>query len=348
MSNLMDFIEIKPNSDKNINNSLLESINKLLIKTTQNITSSEFIDEINDIYTDHDESIICHKKDNMISFINNFFKSNHTSTTIDQITASEQNIQYYDIISFDFNFNKPNELYLMLIDKNINSSAYLTNINEDERKKKFNLLASTLSKYHTNSHAIFGSCFIIAINKKYYLDLESLDKLKEQQDKTPDDEYLADAIEKYNNKLNELNKSNDVYYKFTSSKLIESFANVCFVKIFSSDKKTYIYSRDLLENFIGNINTKITIISEEKNIIKLTQNNTNQNNTNQNNTEQTNQTNQITIYCKCIDPLPNSHYVILNMVNLNTDANTNTNNKNLYLTNLSNDDIIYLQNQNQN
>ena len=320
----MNFIEIKPNSDKNINNSLLESINKLLIKTTQNISSSEFAEEISDIYIDHNESIVCHKKDNMISFINNFFKSDQTIS----------NIQYYDIISFDYNYNKPNELYLMLINKNINSSAYLTNIDENERKKMFNLLASTLSKFHTNSHAIFGSCFIISINKNYYLDLENLDKLIEKQDKTPNDEYLTNSIKKYNNKLNQLNKSNDIYYNFMASNLIESFANTSFVKIYSSDKKTYIYSRDLLENFLKETNTKITMISEEKNIIKLTQ-------------DQINLINPTTIYCKYTYPLPNSHYVILNMVNLNKSTNNNDNiNKNLYLTNLSNDDIIYLQNLN--
>jgi hypothetical protein len=329
----MNFVEIKPNSNKDINNSLLESINKLLIKTTQNISSSEFADEICDIYMDHNESIVCHKKDNIISFINNFFKSNHTSSSENEANPNTSNIQYYDIISFDYNSNKPDELYLMLIDKNINSSAYLTNIDENERKKIFNLLASTLSKYHTNSNAIFGSCFIISINKNYYMDLENLDKLIEQQNKTPDDQYLMNTIEKYNNKLNQLNKSNDVYYNFTSSKLIESFANVSYIKIYSSDKNSYIYSRDLLENFLKDTNTKITVISEEKKIIKLTQNHMN----------------QITIYCKYTNPLPNSHYVILNMVNLNTSTNynvDNSNDKNLYLTNLSNNDIIYLQNQN--
>jgi hypothetical protein len=81
-----------------------------------------------------------------------------------------------------------------------------------------------------------------------------------------------------------------------------------------------------LENFANN--TKQIDIIKNNSIIKLSHENT-------------------IIYVKYTTPLPNSHYAILNMLNNNETTKSCGNSKtNLYFINLTNSDIIFLQNQN--
>lgn len=339
----VQFIEIKPNNDKNINNSLLESINKLLTMSINNKSVGAWNDSIDDIYLDHNDSIIEHNKPDPINYINSIFKKNqnNNSNADSNINTNvdadvESNILYYDIISLDVNENKI--LNIMLIDKTINSTSYISSVDDSYRKNNFNLIASTLSKYSTNSSAVFGSTFILSINLPYYNILDKIDKIKEEQENreangqnVSDEQFnisMNELIEKYTKQLNELS---EIYYNFTSRHLIESFCNVCFVKIYAetnncTQKNIYIYSRDLLENFVNN--AKQIDIIKSNSIIKLLHENT-------------------IIYVKYSNPLPNSHYAVINMINNNETTKSDKNHKtNLYFINLTNSDIIFLQNQN--
>lgn len=318
------FIEIKPNNDKNINNSLLESLNKLLNTSINDKSISKWNDSIDDIFLDHNEAIHEHNKSDPINYINDFFKQQQN---IDKNDIND-NTQFYDIISFDSNGN--NKLNIMLINKTINSSSFISSVDDDFRKNNFNLIASTLSKYFTNSSAIFGSVFILSINLPYYTLLDQIDKIKEDQEKNiinnNDDTEINTVIEKYTKQLNEFT---EIYYNFTPRQLIESFCNVCFVKIYAetkNSKSVFIYARDLMENFANN-SKQITLIKSNS-IAKLSYEDT-------------------IIYVKYTTPLPNSHYAILNMLNNNESTKTSENTKNnLYFINLMDSDIIFLQNQN--
>ena len=323
----IQFIEIKPNNDKNINNSLLESINKLLNSSINNTSIGIWNESIDDIYLDHNDSIIEHNRQDPINYINNIFKQYQNTDNTDD------NIQYYDIISFDSSTEENNVLNIMLINKTINSTSYISSVDELYRKKNFNLFASTLSKYSTNSSAIFGSAFILSINWSYYDVLDKIDKIKEEQEKKANDNCNRSITEltELTELTKQLNEFTEIYYNFMPRHLIESFCNVCFVKIYAqtndaTKKNTYIYSRDLLENFANN--TKQIDIIKNNSIIKLSHENT-------------------IIYVKYTIPLPNSHYSIINMINNNETTKPYDNSKtNLYFINLTNSDIIFLQNQN--
>ena len=170
----IQFIHIKPNNDKNINNGLLESLNKILNSSISS-SISEFNDSINDLYLDYSESFNEYKSNDPVNFIDNFFKALHPDIDVNQV------ITFYDIFTYDLNQDK-DKLYLMLIDKNKNCAGFIDQKDDIYRKKEFNLLGSTLLKYHTNSIAIFGDVFILSINKEYYLALETLDKIKSEID----------------------------------------------------------------------------------------------------------------------------------------------------------------------
>jgi hypothetical protein len=313
----IEFIHIKPNSDKNINNGLLELLNKKLIEKISNVSSSWWNDTINDIYIDYNESFIECKSNDPVQFINNFFKS--IDRSIDRsinVESIDKSIDFYDIISYDSDGEK---LYLMLVDKNKNSVGYMEKKNEVDRKKDFNLLASTLSKYHSNSIAIFGDVFLIAINKEYYIKLENTSSKIDTQNSDKDYE--------------ELNKFLVIYYNFKFNHLINSFANVNFIKIYSvieSEniiKNSFIYSRDVLENIIKNPNIKSSIFDISKSIVKFSYENTN-------------------LFIKYTNPLPNSHYAIINEIN-KSEINISESNKYLYYINLFESDIIFLSNLTQ-
>ena len=302
----------------------MESLNKLLNTSINDKSISKWNDSIDDIYLDHNDAVYEHNKPDPINYINNFFKQHQNSDK----TEIDDNIQFYDIISFDLNEN--NKLNIMLINKTINSSSYISSIDDKFRQNNFNLLGSTLGKYFTNSVAIFGSVFILSINLQYYTLLDQIDKIKEEQEKNTtdynDNIEINTLVEKYTKQLNEFT---EIYYNFTPKQLIESFCNVCFVKIYAETKNSkniFIYARDLIENFANN-SKQINFIKSNS-IAKLLYEDT-------------------IIYVKYTTPLPNSHYAILNMLNNNESTKTCENSKNnLYFTNLMDSDIIFLQNQN--
>jgi len=302
---MMQFIEIKPNNNKNINDSLLETINKLLASNT---TNNNLDDEFEDIYVDHNDYFIEHTHDDPINYINDFF-----------CFTEHKHLINYDIMSFDFD-RLNNRIHLMLSDKNKNSTTFINSIDDNYRKENFNLLASTLTKYYTNSSALFGSVFIISINCSYYTLLDEIQQKHEQLHKL-NCENIEELIEPLTKQLNSFT---EIYYSFNSKKIIESFMNVCFVKIFAN-KTIYIYARDILENFIKNDIVKFEIFNTEHSIIKLTYE-------------------AKIIYVKYMTPLINSHRKILNIINYSVDTNLDNKLDNIYFINLSNLDIEFLLN----
>lgn len=318
----IEFVQIKPNSNKDINNALLENLNKTLSNNLINPSNSTWNDSIDDLSIDYEDIFINNKSNDPINFINNFFSDNKTD--VDKTDIDNTIDQYYDIISFDSNFS--DKIYLMLTDKNKNSS----NTNNDEKKKDFNLLASTLIKFHTNSIAIFGNVFIISINREYYNMLENFNKVKEDAIKS--NLNIDNIINEYTDKLN---KYQYIYYNFKIKNLFESFANVYFIKVFgvtNREKKEYnlsIYSRDLLENFLKNSNIKKYLFNESNSIIKISYE-------------------TIDIYAKYSQFLPNSHYNILSLIQ--SEKKTDNIEKiidieNVYFINLSDSDIKFIQNK---
>ena len=123
----LKFIEIKPNSDKDANNALLETLNKMLIQNLSDQSYETWNDAIDDLCIDYDNFFITRESNDLIHFINNFFaqKQNTDNVSIDTT------IQYYDITAFDSNFSETlsDKIYLMLSDKTKNSSKYISSMN---------------------------------------------------------------------------------------------------------------------------------------------------------------------------------------------------------------------------
>jgi hypothetical protein len=294
------FIQIKPNSNNDINNIFNETTLKLATNDELNMWNpivEDIIDDINDY--------ICQiNNDDPISYINNYFKSQQAP---DELVLNDQsNSNYYEIFSYDTNLT--NQQYLiMLIDRSLNSSTHIKNLSESEKKSKFNLTASTLIKYYSNSKAIFGDVFIIGITKDYLDLLNNIIELKEKNLNITEEELKLDLFKK-------------IYWDFNYIDLFNSSVSVNYVKIFISQSNAHIYyQRNILDNFIKN--SKYEII-KSSNIITCVHD-------------------DLQLYMKFTDQLPNSHYNIINMVNYQT----NKDDINLYLVNITKTDIELIKSQ---
>ncbi len=275
----MYFVQIKPNKNRDINNTLIETTLDLLYKKKLDPWSSsveELIDSLDDI-------VVLHNNNNPIYFINNFFNG----------SESQQN---YDIISYDLNYYNNDQYYIMLTNKNTNSTEYINNLSEDDKQSKFNLIGSSLTKYHCNSVALFDDVFVMCISKPF------IDLLNKMED---------------TNIFNDVDFSK-IYFDFKLYNLIESFANINYVKIYSKpDNSTFYYNRCVIDELV--INNKYELL--ERGIIKL-------------------EYKDKTIYIRRHDILPGSHYNIMNSIK---DQRNDTNNY-YYYGNLSDNDIIYINN----
>jgi len=314
-SNKISFLQLKPNSDKNINSICTETIQKLLSADKFNIRS----DEIDDLIIDLDNHFVKHTKDDPIKFINDFFKNQFDSVSnpgsnpgsnsgSNSVSDTESNKQYYDIISYNYFDNKYN---LMLVNNQINSS-YVKNLHHSDQQKYFNLLASSLVQYYTNSQAVFGDVFLISIDKKYYdtlLEIGNIHKIQDDEVKTK----ILDSLDK------KLSQIDQIYYSMSLFNYLESFALTTFVKIYEHTTKQYVYySREYLDNFFKNIPNKTMLKNK---VIKV-------------NYE------KIELYLKYDDPLPGSHYYVINMINEESQQNDSSNEYNFI--NITQSDITTL------
>jgi hypothetical protein len=287
-NNFISFLQLVPNSDKNIID-ILENQTLQILNQNQMFNYSDSID---DLTIEINNYFKIYKNKNPINEINQYFENNDLS----QIKS-----KYYDIITFD----QSDDLYhLMLIDININSIAYLNNLTIDQKQNKFNLIASNLVKYHSNSIAIFGDVFLISINKCYYDLLLKSDEVISKSNLT---------------KLEQFNTIQMIYSNYNLFNFIKSFANIFYVKIFIQPTNVFVhYSRNILHNFIQNNIYEIIML----NIIKI-------------------KYQDIILYIKYIDELPNSHHSIVNMIQKQDILNNILNN--YYLIDLINTDINFLK-----
>ena len=287
----MYFIQIKPNTDKDINNNIVQTTLNLLY----NKKLSPWDESVEDLIDSLDQYIITHNNDNPIYFINNYFNTSNIDVTT----------QNYEILSYDFNYNNSTPQYfIMLTNKNINSTS-INILSESEKHSKFNLIASSLVKYHNNSIAVFDDVFILSISKPYYDLLNSINALREKDVDITKHEKL-------------LNSYNDIYFDFKSFNIIESYANINYVKIYTKpDNSTNYYDRFVIDGFIKE-NTYEYIDSK---IIKF------------------NYKDKI-LYVKTCPILPGSHYYIMNSIR----EQTNDSNDYFYFCNLLDDDIIFINN----
>jgi hypothetical protein len=273
--NKISFIHIKPNSNKEHFNLINDNVFKIA-----NSYDSSFINkEIENIIDDLQDILVLKTEVNPILYINTFYNNKYNNN----------NEKSYDIMSYD----KINDRYYLLIyDNLLNSSKYLSLLDDNIRNKEFNLLGSNLIKCYSNT-VLFGDLFVLSIDRSYYDLLLNLDKNR-------DIELL-------------LNKYNKIYFDITLYDLIISYKNTNYIKIYvKSLNNTYIYQKDI-------INALITINYEliPNNIIKINNNN-------------------LDIYVKKADILPDSHHQILESIkdyNLNNEFN---------LVNISEEDILYL------
>lgn len=219
----ISFIHIKPNSNKDNFNQLNELTLKLANSNNSSLIDEE-LENINDIF----EDVIIEKSElDPITYINSFY--------------SDNNNKNYDIMSYDISNDK---YYLLIYNSLLNSTAYLSSLDDDKRKKEFNLVASNLIRYYDSSNAIFGDVFILSIDKSYYDLLLNLDRNR-------DIELL-------------LNKYNKIYYDFKLYEFITSYINVNYVKLYAKPlNNTYIYPRDIIKALAD----KYELI--ENNIIKI-------------------------------------------------------------------------------
>lgn len=269
--NKISFIHIKPNSNKEHFNQLNELTLKLANSTNPSHINEE-LDNINELF----EDVIIQKSEiDPITYINSFY--------------SDNNNKNYDIMSYDM----LNDKYHLLIYNNLlNSTSYLSSLDDDKRKQEFNLIASGLIKYYDASTALFGDVFILSIDKSYYDLLLNLDRNR-------DIELL-------------LNKYNKIYYDFKLYELITSYININYIKLFAKPlNNTYIYPRDMINGLLN----KYELI--ENNLIKILNNN-------------------LELFVKVSNPLPNSHYQIMDSM---PEYKTSDE---FYLTNITEDDILFL------
>jgi hypothetical protein len=290
-NNPINFLQLKPNSDNNIISRSLEIMHKLLSNNSFYSTS----DDLEDLIIDIDDHIKCHNLTDPITFINNFFKNQNNNQSHNQ--SHNQNEKYYDILSYNCSDNKYN---LMLINNQINNPSYLKNLKDTEQKKLFNLLGSSITKYYTNSEAIFGDVFFINIDKKYYDTLLKIDS--------------AENI-------------NQIYSNVSVFNLFEYWASTSYIKIYENTCKKFVYySREYFNNFLKNI-TKNNMNILDNNIIKI-------------------KYEQVELYTKYDESLPNSHNYILNMINKETlDSESQIEDvNNYYFTNIKEVDIKLILN----
>lgn len=286
----MHFIQIKPNTDKDINNNIIQTTLNLLY----NNKLSPWNDSVSDLIDSLDETIIAHNNDNPIYFINNFFNTSNNEITV----------QNYEILSYDFNYNNDQQYFIMLINKNINSSD-INSMPDSDKASKFNLIASSLVKYHNNSLAIFDDVFILSISKPYYDLLNNINALVGKNIDISGHQQI-------------LNTYSEIYFDFKPFNIIESFANINYVKVYSKpDKSIHYYDRFIIDGFIKD-NTYELIRS---NIIKF------------------NYKDKV-LYVKSNDILPGSHYNIMNSIK----EQTKDTNDYYYFSNLSDNDIIFINN----
>ena len=128
------FIQIKPNSDKNIDSIISETIHKSLIQNNLNMSNDSIVDliEISENY------IIELFDEDPVKYINSYFAN---------INKIDKEIQFYEILTI----NKTDNKYNLLLINNVLNSA--NNLSDDVRKNNFNLIASGLSQYYNNSIA---------------------------------------------------------------------------------------------------------------------------------------------------------------------------------------------------
>ena len=300
----IQFLQLKPNSDNNIISRSLEIIHKLLSNNSFYPTS----DDLEDLIIDFDDHIKYHHISDPIKFVNNFFQNqvptqdSSQEPTQDSSQEPTQDNKYYDILSYNYSDNKYN---LMLVNNQINNPSYLKNLKENEQKKLFNLLGSSITKYYTNSEAIFGDVFFINIDKKYYDTLLKIDSTN----------YISDK------KLNEYN-INQIYSNVSIFNLFEYWASTYYVKIYENTRKQFVfYSREYLNNFLKNIKkNNMNIINN--NIIKI-------------------KYESIELYVKYDESLPGSHNNILNMISKEQSDNQSLSDdvNNYYFSNITELDI---------
>jgi hypothetical protein len=223
---MVKFIEIKQNSDKNFNNLIQEKITQLALKDELYVWDddiSDFIDELksNDLIN----MIDC----DAIQYIESYFSHlTNTENTDETLQVSSYEIIIIDKVDIETTIPKYN---LMLIDKNLNSSSNVLSMTELKRKQKFNLIASEMSKYTTNSNIIFGDVFILQISATYY-----------------DNALLCQLLQK---EVITNIESNITYFDYDFLNIIKSLINVNFVKIYEKTVDKIIpYSRNILESFI--------------------------------------------------------------------------------------------------
>ena len=274
--NKTSFIHIKPNSNKEHFNLINDTVYKIA-----NSSDPSYIDnEIENIIDEFDDTIVLKSETDPVLYINTFYNKKYDSN----------NEKSYDIMSYDKNNNR---YYLLIYDNLLNSTKYLSSLDENIRNKEFNLIGSHLIKCYDNNTALFGDLFVLSIDKTYYDLLLNLDKNK-------DIELL-------------LNKFNKIYFDLTLYDLIISYKNTNYIKIYvKSLNNTYIYQRDIINSLIA---TNYKLI--ENNMIIINNNN-------------------LDIYVKISEPLPESHHKILESIKDYSKTSE------FYLTNILEEDILYL------
>jgi hypothetical protein len=243
--NPISFLQLKPNSDNNINSICLEIIQKSLLENNFN-NKSEVIEDLIDKLDDH---FISYKDNDPMRLINDFFRKQNTNT--------DDTANYYNIIQYNCSNNNYN---LMLTNNQINSSPYLQGLSKDKQSSLFNSLASLLAKYYTNSGAIFGDVFFLNINKEYY---DILSQLNEPNIEQKQKEHLTTILNNF--------RISDIYNSVSMFNILEYCASVYYVKIYeNTNKKCVYYSREYLNNFIKNKDINIKL--DDNNIINITYN----------------------------------------------------------------------------
>jgi len=293
----MHFLQIKPNSDKNIDSILNESILKIL-NSNQLMITQDSIADMSELIEDYCLEI---SKDDPILYINSFFAN------INKIENINEDHQFYDILAI----NKSDDKYnLLLINNHLNNNYVLNQLSNEERTSNFNLTASSLSQYYNNSNAIFGDVFLISINSSYYNLLEKITSVKnDADDKNISEELIESSISKIYTKLNSYNT---IYYNYRLIDLFKTMADIYYINIYVQPlNKTMLYSRGILNNYIQN--NKPKIITDQ--LIQITYN-------------------DLILYIKITDILPNSHNHIVIMIKNESD--------NYYLCNITNNDIELL------
>jgi len=290
----MYFIKIKPNSDKNINSVLSENILKLLNINNCNINNCNIsIDSTSDMIDIIEEYIIEISNEDPIKYINSYFAN------INKLDDLEQ---FYDVQAI----NKTDNTYnLLLVNNYLNTPSMIDNLSDIVKQNNFNLIASSLSQYYNNSIAIFGDAFLININSSYFEILENIAINKQDQDKLDEKKILT--LE------STLSKYTKIYYDYKYYNLFCSMADIYFINIYVQPlNKTVIYCRGILNTIIQDYTSKDKLDIINKNIIKINYN-------------------DLILYIKITDILPNSHNHIILMIDDTSDS--------YYLTNIQNNDI---------